>query len=59
MGDGIRLSRAITGDGAAIFRYALLDGLRRDRVEAHRLSIRQWPDTGMAEEEESKFSATG
>jgi len=52
--DGIQLSEAITGDGAAVFRH-VLDGPRRHCVEAHRLSIRERPDAGMAEDEESEF----
>ena len=54
--DGIQLSEAITGDGAAVFRH-VLDGPRRHCVEAHRLSIRERPDAGMAEDEEPGFRA--
>jgi hypothetical protein len=45
MSDGIQLSEAITGDGAAIFRYAC--GWARGRcLEADRLALRQWPHAG-------------
>jgi hypothetical protein len=32
-------------------------GLRRHRIEAHRLAIRQRPDASVAEDEELEFSA--
>jgi hypothetical protein len=55
--EGIQFSEAITGDRAAIFRHALRFGPRRHRLEAHGLALRQRPDAGMAEDEESGFRA--
>jgi hypothetical protein len=49
MRDGIQLSEAITGDGAAIFRHACWMDPRRHRLQEHRFPIRLWPDTCMAE----------
>src|SRR4051794_23726015 len=56
MRDGIQLSEAITGDGAAIFRHACgmdLEGI----VSKHALSLCEWPNTGLAESEEPAFRA--
>jgi hypothetical protein len=55
MRDGIQLSEAITGDGARIFRHACWMGPRRHRLEADRLSLCEWPDAGMAEDQEPRF----
>jgi hypothetical protein len=41
MRQGIQLSQAITGDGAAIFSPRLRFGARRHRLEAERFSLRQ------------------
>src|SRR5512133_3091709 len=35
----------------------VLDGPRRHRLKAHRLTLRERPDAGMAEDEESQFRA--
>ena len=53
--DGIQLSEAITGDGAAIFRHACgmdLEGIVSKRIG---IAVRERPDAGMAEDEESGF----
>jgi hypothetical protein len=55
--DGIQLSEAITGDGAAIFRHACLDGPRRHRLEADRLALCERPDTCLVEDEEPELRA--
>jgi hypothetical protein len=49
MRDGIQLSEAITGDGAAIFRHACGLGLE-GILEAYRLPVRERTDAGVAEE---------
>jgi hypothetical protein len=54
--DGIQLSEAVTGEGGRYLSPCLWVGARRHR-EAHRLSLREWPDTGMAEDEEPELSA--
>jgi hypothetical protein len=53
IGDGIQLSEAITGDGAAIFRHAC--GPRRHSLEAHRFAIRERQNAGMAETKNANF----
>jgi bifunctional non-homologous end joining protein LigD len=53
IGDGIQLSEAITGDGAAIFRHAC--GPRRHSPEAHRFAIRERPNSCMAETKNANF----
>ena len=35
----------------------VLDGPRRHRLEAHRLAVCEWPDAGMAEDEEPELRA--
>ena len=50
MRDGIQLSEAITGDGAAIFRRRVRHGPRRDRLEADRLALRERQDAGQVKE---------
>ena len=55
--DGIQLSEAITGDGAAIFRHACWMDPERYRLEADRLPICERPDACMAEDEEPEFRA--
>ena len=57
MRDGIQFSEAITGDGGRHLSACLRFGPRRHRLEAHRLAIREWPDTGMAEDQEPLLSA--
>jgi ATP-dependent DNA ligase len=55
--DGIQLSEAITGDGAAIFRHACwmeLEGIVSKRIGSRYVSR---PDAGMAEDEEPELSA--
>jgi hypothetical protein len=44
--DGIQLSEAITGDGAAILRHACGLGFEDIRLQAHRLSIRERQSAG-------------
>jgi uncharacterized protein (DUF1330 family) len=48
------LARRSPEDGAAIFRH-VLDGPRRDRLEAHRVAIRERTYKGMAEDKNPKF----
>jgi hypothetical protein len=53
--DGIQLSEAITGDGAAIFRHACglgLEGIVSKRIG---LAVHEWADTCMAQDEEPEF----
>jgi hypothetical protein len=51
------LSATITGDGVAIFRHACGMGLEGIVSKRDRLSVCEWPDTGMAEDEEPEFSS--
>ena len=57
--DGIQLSEAITGDGAAIFRHAC--GLALEGFFSHRhwLPLRERPDACMAEDEEPEYDQIG
>ena len=53
--DGIQLSDAITGEGAAIFRHACWMELKGICLEAHRLAVCERPDAGLVEDKESRF----
>jgi hypothetical protein len=55
MRDGIKLSEAITGGGAAIFRHAC--GVKAC-LEAHRVALCEGQNAGMAEDEEPEFRAS-
>ena len=55
MRDGIQLSEAITGDGAAIFRHACWMDLEGIVSKRDRLPICERPDACLAENEEPEF----
>src|SRR6478735_7547892 len=55
--DGIQLSEAITGDGAAIFRHACWMDLEGIVSKAPRLALRQRAHDELAEDEEPEFRA--
>ena len=53
--DGIQLSEAITGDGAAIFRHACGLALEGFVSQRHWFPLRERPDACMAEDEEPEY----
>jgi hypothetical protein len=57
--DGIQLSEAITGDGAAIFRHACGLALEGFVSQRHWLPLRERPDACMAEDEEPEYDQIG
>jgi hypothetical protein len=59
MREGIEISEAITGDGAAIFRHACRFGPGGHRLEADWVALRERSDASIAEDEKPEFRPGG